>query len=921
MSLDDADPVDTPDPVSLLYLPPITLAADAPQLLEIEWHPTRPMLATTDVEGAVCFYEIAGLVPKPRRGAPVSKHAPHHTLLAKLEYHKESCRSIVFHPSGQWAYTCSADKSIGIIDLRTLTLAAHIQNAHEAGINRLAFFDENILVSGDDDGFVHVWDLRAQNMSTNAAATAAANKAAGASAASASGSAAAAGRPAKSAQPPKPASKSAASASSSPSSAAAPYGSALYPLLRYEDCGDYISDILPIADKNRMVITSGDGHLYVYDMRPGHMHEKLAQAYGTKALPKPKPLGKSKKNQNKKLTPSGFMRNGFAVDTWFAMSDDVADELAGSVLLKRGRKLVAAGREEGVLNIFRWDFFGKAQDHFSLGATDNEMEGSGASIDCMVKIDEDTIVTGSTDGLIRLVQVHPNKLVAILGTHEDFPVESMKMSPERDAYFDLTKAKGSDEVEEESDEEEEEAEAEEKEEDEEESDDEDASASSKSSTAAPSKPSGPLVLPSDSHASAQSILGSSLLPRFLASCSHDGVVKFWNCSELYEVDPDEEKPEDSDDEEAEEEGVEGKEGASDADSDDDEKQAEIEAEASMKKQSKKAAAPKRKRTEEPDGDEDDEEKEDAADEEDDNGEDMSDESGVSNESADEGEGVKAEGDEADAKPVSKKSKKLTDPAASKNPFAGIDLSAFAKVAPSSAAAAPAPASMSSNPFARIAPAAAAAAPATAAASPAPPVTNAWLLVAPATAPTRSPRDAKGGAGSDDSDSDLKPRREKKVLNADSRDATFFANLPANHPMHPANQHKRLNKAPLVVEVDNIAKRPAKKLAALQEKLRIQRETKARREARRAEAVAKGEDPDLVSDSEDEDAAQKKGKGKGKGKSKLSARAVGSDDDSDADSDDSDGGGAKPVKERKLTSKEKKALKKAERKKNPFFSGL
>jgi hypothetical protein len=123
-----------------------------------------------------------------------------------------------------------------------------------------------------------------------------------------------------------------------------------------------------------------------------------------------------------------------------------------------------------------------------------------------------------------------------------------------------------------------------------------------------------------------------------------------------------------------------------------------------------------------------------------------------------------------------------------------------------------------------------------------------------------------------------------------------------------------------MEVDNIALRPAKRRAALQEKLKMRAERKARLEARKAEAVAKGEDPELVETSEEE----QKGKGGGKrGKGGNGAkRTAGSDDsdDSDADSDDSD---AKPKakKERKLTAKEKKAIQKAERKKNPFFSGL
>jgi len=37
------------------------------------------------------------------------------------------------------------------------------------------------------------------------------------------------------------------------------------------------------------------------------------------------------------------------------------------------------------------------------------------------------ILTGSSDGLIRLCSIFPNKLLGVIGSHDDFPVESMKV--------------------------------------------------------------------------------------------------------------------------------------------------------------------------------------------------------------------------------------------------------------------------------------------------------------------------------------------------------------------------------------------------------------------------------------------------------------------------------------------------------------
>ena len=54
------------------------------------------------------------------------------------------------------------------------------------------------------------------------------------------------------------------------------------------------------------------------------------------------------------------------------------------------------GTQEGVLGIFSWGDFGDVTDRFP---------GHTSSIDSIVAIDEDRLVTGCADGLIRLVSV------------------------------------------------------------------------------------------------------------------------------------------------------------------------------------------------------------------------------------------------------------------------------------------------------------------------------------------------------------------------------------------------------------------------------------------------------------------------------------------------------------------------------------
>ena len=43
-------------------------------------------------------------------------------------------------------------------------------------------------------------------------------------------------------------------------------------------------------------------------------------------------------------------------------------------------------------------------------------------------MDEDTILTGSADGLIRVINIHPNKMLGLVGEHGEMTVERMDLS-------------------------------------------------------------------------------------------------------------------------------------------------------------------------------------------------------------------------------------------------------------------------------------------------------------------------------------------------------------------------------------------------------------------------------------------------------------------------------------------------------------
>ena len=102
-------------------------------------------------------------------------------------------------------------------------------------------------------------------------------------------------------------------------------------------------------------------------------------------------------------------------------SDDQEDEMLSIVLLKNGRK-VMCGTQQGVLAVWSWGTWGDVSDRFP---------GHPSSIDALLKVDEDTVLTGASDGIIRLVQLHPDKLLGVLGEHDGYPVEKLQFNADR----------------------------------------------------------------------------------------------------------------------------------------------------------------------------------------------------------------------------------------------------------------------------------------------------------------------------------------------------------------------------------------------------------------------------------------------------------------------------------------------------------
>ncbi|CAL0311708.1 unnamed protein product [Lupinus luteus] len=140
---------------------------------------------------------------------------------------------------------------------------------------------------------------------------------------------------------------------------------------------DYISDMTFASDAMKILATSGDGTLSVCNLR-----------------------------RNKVQAQSEFSE----------------DELLSVVIMKNGRKVVC-GSQTGIILLYSWGCFKDCSDRF--------VDLSPNSIDTMLKLDEDRIITGSENGLINLIGILPNRVIQPIAEHSEYPVERLAFSHDR----------------------------------------------------------------------------------------------------------------------------------------------------------------------------------------------------------------------------------------------------------------------------------------------------------------------------------------------------------------------------------------------------------------------------------------------------------------------------------------------------------
>ncbi|XP_066287198.1 WD repeat-containing protein 55-like isoform X1 [Branchiostoma lanceolatum] len=147
-----------------------------------------------------------------------------------------------------------------------------------------------------------------------------------------------------------------------------------HPIMELQENQDFISDMAVDEEKRFLLATSGDGTMTTFNIRRRKM---------------------------------------------VVQSENMEDEMLSVAIVKDGSKVIC-GTGEGALNFFNWEEFGNISDRFP---------GHPMSVDCIVPVTENIVCTGSMDGVIRAVNILPNRFMGVVGEHEEFPIEKIRITP------------------------------------------------------------------------------------------------------------------------------------------------------------------------------------------------------------------------------------------------------------------------------------------------------------------------------------------------------------------------------------------------------------------------------------------------------------------------------------------------------------
>lgn len=186
------------------------------------------------------------------------------------------------------------------------------------------------------------------------------------------------------------------------------------PVLQFGGHTDFITGLALEPRQGALLAVSGDGTLSAHDLRARQL------------------LGRSESDADDELL-SGALRMWLQLELHAHAACILSPACPPCkpllplrprpvAVVKRGRKVVV-GSQSGVLGLWSWGYWADCSDRFP---------GHPESVDALVAYDDDTLITGSSDGALRIINVLPNKLLGVLGEHaEGLPVERLALSGDK----------------------------------------------------------------------------------------------------------------------------------------------------------------------------------------------------------------------------------------------------------------------------------------------------------------------------------------------------------------------------------------------------------------------------------------------------------------------------------------------------------
>lgn len=366
----------------------IPLSSDA---LDLSFHPVEStnLLAVGLISGKIQLINYDDYASEPsssRTPTSASKKpklssdavSPQPKLYRKIwasRPSKKSCRGLAFSPqTGSLIYSISKDKSLFATDTETGKVVNEWTGVHDAAPSRVLPIDEGMVVTGDDDGVVRLWDPRKGG------------------------------------------------------------GQGMKPVRMWDHHFDWITDMVYLEDlpmKKERKGKGGEGRKSKTQLKKER--KKQRQAALLKGNEDESDSDANSESDSDAEVKVGEGRSRLIVTsgdgslssidlrssgpTSFEQSEDQEDELLSITSIRSASKLVV-GTQLGILSL--WTPSRGLLDHV------DRVPGHPASVDTLVTLDSETVLTGSSDGLVRVVQILPSKLLGVIASHDGLPVERMK---------------------------------------------------------------------------------------------------------------------------------------------------------------------------------------------------------------------------------------------------------------------------------------------------------------------------------------------------------------------------------------------------------------------------------------------------------------------------------------------------------------